>query len=536
VVASALTKRKTHSKSVLFALVGTANFAVAGDVQFTSKIDTTIYVYDTERNNGESVSNEAIVVLPSILTSYSAKRATASFVVDHTKVEQNNDIDGANKNYTELKYNSVFTLIESAMTLSFSGAQNYRVINSQQQFVGDKLLSPGDLTKYRNNSAGLNFSIPNPKYLGFTFQSSFSETKTDESLDDVSSGLDSDNLGVSARLYNGKYARNYNFNLSAQYNDSSRSNFGDFSSSNVSGRIGFVIANKLDWVIVGSSENYDVGEGTFSRRNNIDTTSYGAGIEWKPRGAQAILLTYNQLEEGDIETKFVGVNVNWAFSNRTALKFDYAKRFYGDAYNADFTYALKSLRSSLSYSEQVTTFGQLANSGNNFNGLFVCEFGSTDLVDCFQPDSLDYELQAGEEFRASTDLDSDISEEVIFTKVGRFNIGYDKRKLKASVNLSYSKTEYLESDRLQKTRSVGLNLSYALGRKTNISLTSNLSKRQFDELSDEDTNRTVSLDFKRDLSKKLQVNVGVRLLDRESDNASRDLTDKRLTLGLNYTF
>ena len=94
----------------------------------------------------------------------------------------------------------------------------------------------------------------------------------------------------------------------------------------------------------------------------------------------------------------------------------------------------------------------------------------------------------------------------------------------------------MESDRLQKTRSVGLNLSYALGRKTNISLTSNLSKRQFDELSDEDTNRTVSLDFKRDLSKKLQVNVGVRLLDRESDNASRDLTDKRLTLGLNYTF
>ncbi len=89
---------------------------------------------------------------------------------------------------------------------------------------------------------------------------------------------------------------------------------------------------------------------------------------------------------------------------------------------------------------------------------------------------------------------------------------------------------------MQKTRSVGLNLSYALGRKTNISLTSNLSKRQFDELSDEDTNRTVSLDFKRDLSKKLQVNVGVRLLDRESDNASRDLTDKRLTLGLNYTF
>jgi uncharacterized protein (PEP-CTERM system associated) len=520
---------------MLFALLGSASFAFAGDVQVTPKIDTTINVYNTKIDDSESVSNQAIVVLPSVLTTYSAKRVTASFAVDHTRVEQNDDIDGANKNYTELKYNSVFTLIERSMTLTFSGVQNYRVISSQESVIGDKLLLPGDLTKYRNNAAGLNFSIPNPKYLGFTFQSSFSETKTDESLD-MAGGLDSDNLGVSARLYNGNYTNNYNFNLSAQYNKSGRTEFQDFSSTNVSGQIGFSIAKTFDWIITGSSEKNDVNVGAFPGQNNLDTTRYGTGITWKPTGDRAISLTYNQFEQDNTETNFVGVDVNWALSNRTALKFNYGKRFFGDTYNVDFSHTLRSLRTSLSYSEQVTTFGLLGNSPNNSTGLFVCEFGSIDLVDCFQPDSLDYELQAGEEFRAVTDIDSDINEEALLRKTGSFNIGYGKRKLKASVNVSYTRTEYLESDRVQNSRSLGLNLSYALGRKTDISLTSNLSKRQVDELSDEDTNTTLSLNIRRNINNNLKVTATGRLLDRESDNTSQNLTDKRLTLGLNYTF
>lgn len=532
---TACINKKTYIKCLFFTSLSTTGFAIAGDVQVTPKIETTMYVYDTKINNGESVSNEAIAILPSVLTTYSAKRVNASFVVNHTIVEQNNDIDGANKNYTELKYNSALSLIENVMNLTFSGAQNYQVINSQQSFIGDKILSPGDLTKYRNNSAGLSFSIPNPKYVGFAFQSSYSETKTNETIDN-SRGLDNDNLGISAQLFNGNYTKNYNFDLSAQYNKTGRSNFKDFNSTIVRGRIGLAIANSFDVVINGNSESYDINEGRFPLRNNLDTASYGAGIEWKATGERAVLLTYNQLEEGNNQTNFIGLDVNWAFSNRTSLKFDYGKRFYGDAYNADFIYALKSVRTSLSYSERVTSYGRLGNSGNNLNGLFVCEFGSSDLIDCFQPDSLDYELQAGEEFRASTDVDADISEEVLFRKTGRFNIGYEKRKLKASLNVSYTKSEYLESDRLQTTRSLGLNLAYALSRRTDISLTYDLSKRQFDELSDEDTYSTLSLDFKRNVSKNLQFTTGLRLLDRESDNASRDLTDKRLTVGANYTF
>jgi uncharacterized protein (PEP-CTERM system associated) len=530
-----LKKKTTGIMSVFFTVACTVSLAIAGDAKITPKIDSTINIYNTKIGDGESVSNEAIVILPSVLSTYSAKLVQASFAISHTRVEQNNEIDGANKNFTDLRYNSAFSLIEKAMTLTFSGAQNYRVINSQENIVDDKLLFPGDLTKSRNNAARLNFSIPNPKYLGFTLQSSISEIKTDESLDGPS-GLDTQNLSMSTRLFNGNYTKNYNFDLSAQYSKSDRTEGQDFSSSTLFGRIGFAITNTFAWIITGNSENYGVDETILSSRSNLDTISYGTGLGWIPTGEQSILLIYNRLEESNTETDFVGVDVNWALSNRTAFNFNYGKRFFGDAYSVNFRHAARSLRTSLSYTEEMTTFGLLGNSQNDSNGLFVCEFGSTDLVDCFQPESLDYELQAGEEFRVATDIDSDISEELLLRKTGRFNIGYDRRKLKASITASYTKTEYLESDRVQKTHNLVLNLTYALGRKTDISLTSNLSKRQFDELSDEDTSNSLSLEFKRAINNKTELTSSVRLLDRESDDASRDLTDKRFTLGLKYTF
>jgi uncharacterized protein (PEP-CTERM system associated) len=420
------------------------------------------------------------------------------------------------------------------MALTLGGAQNYRVINSQQGLIGDILLSPGDLTKYRNNVVGLSFLIPNPEYFGFAFQGTYSETKTDETLNGPF-GLDSDNIGLSVRLYNGNNARKFSYELSGQTNETSRSNFQDFKSTSFGGRLGYSIANKIDLVVVGNSEEYDLDLETLPGRTNLDITSYGAGLEWKPTDEQAILLTYNQLDEGSTQTDFIAVNVNWAFSNRTLMKLDYGKRFFGDAYSLDFTHSLKSLRTSLTYSEQVTSFAQLGII-NNSVGVFVCPFGATELFDCFQPDSIDYQLQAGEEFRLVNEIETDITEEVILRKTGRLVIGYDKRKLKASISASYNTTEYLESDRLQTIRRLSLNLSYDLGRKANISLTTSLSKDQFEEASDADTNIRISVDFRRQINRNLQLTTGFRLLDRESDNDGRDITDKRINLGLNYTF
>lgn len=507
----------------------------AGDLDFSTTLNATGYVYETKIANNDAVSNEALVIEPSILTSYSNRRLSASLTANHTRVEQNQELDGADKDYTEFKYNSNLTLIDNSLFLSVNGAQTYRVINQQQEYVSDKILAAGDLTELRNNAASISFVIPNPKHLGVSIQSTYSKTETEESLNDLG-GINGDNLSVSASIYQGNSAENYRFALSGQFNDTSRANFQDFKSTTANATIGFSIAPNYELVLVGSSEDYDVDLEGLSRRTNLDSTSYGAGIEWSPMSERSIRLTYNQLDEGENQTNFVGLNINWALSTRTALVFDYGKRFYGDAYSLNFSHALKHVRSSIVYSEQVTSFSRLATGTTNFVGLFVCQFGSTDLSDCFQPESTDYQLQAGEEFRASSDLDTDINEEVLFVKSGTFNLSYDKRRVKASFTASYGSTEYLESNRVRTNRRLQASVSYELGKKSELSLSTNISKNKFSETVSADTIMTVSLDFKRDIGKNLQLTVGTRLLDRESDDIGRKLTDKRLLLGINYKF
>ena len=533
--------RTTQYLAVLFASLSFSAFCQEVDIKAT--LNTTGYIYETQIGDDEAKQSESILINPSILGSYASRRLSASLSANHSIVRKNSSSDSeinsvnnsTGQNYTDLKYTSTLDVLENALSLTLSGAQNYRNISQQQDYFSDKILASEGLTKTQRNTAQLNFSIPNPVYLGFDLQSNYSKTKTDRSQ--VSElGLDNDNLGVTARLYQGRNIRSLSFDISAQYNDTSRTNFQNFESTRVQGNLGIPIYEKVDFLITGSVEEYDTGQSGFIGRPNLDTSSYGAGLRWKPSNARILSLTYNQLDEGDNQTNFLGLNLAWAFSPRTALNFDYGKRFYGDAYSLNFKHSLKSLRTSISYSEDITSYSRLGANNGNIIGIFVCEFGSTALADCFQPDSPDYQLQAGEEFRAIGDIDSDISDEVLFRKSGTVSIGYDKRRVKISIDATYNRTEYLESNRLSTNQSLRFNFNYALGRKTDISFASSVSRNQFSELDDPDTIVTSTINFKRALAQRLKLNISARLLDRESDNVERDGSDKRLTVGLSYTF
>jgi hypothetical protein len=75
-------------------------------------------------------------------------------------MEQKNDIEGADKNYTEYKYNADLALIINTLNLSIRGQQGHRAISQEQEFIADKILSAGDLTKFNNNSAVIDFLVP----------------------------------------------------------------------------------------------------------------------------------------------------------------------------------------------------------------------------------------------------------------------------------------------------------------------------------------------------------------------------------------
>jgi uncharacterized protein (PEP-CTERM system associated) len=517
----------------LFTLCSISAPSIAGDFKIKPAVASTAYAYETETDD-PTKSNQAVVVVPSIVTSYSSKRLLTSIKVDHTTVEQKNEDEGADKNYTDYKYNSSLALILNTLNITIGGQQGYRVVDRQQEFIVDRVLAAGELTKYSNHMGTVDFSIPNPEYFGLNIQSSYSQSKTEESTDSLT-GINGDNTAASIQLYQGRNARNYTFNFSAQHNDTSRTSFEDFKSSRVQGTAGVSLAQDISFILTGNIDEYDVNEVNFSRRTNLDSSTYGAGIEWQPRNSRILRVTYNKFKEGENESDFVGVNLDWAFSSRTALKFDYSKKFYGDAYSLDFSHALKSVRSSITYREQVTSFARLESTINPI-GLFVCQFGSTNLADCFQTESTAYQLQAGEEFRTLSEIGSDISEEVLFIKSGQFNLAYQKRRVKASITASYNKTEYLESDLVQISRNIRMNLSYELGRKTNLSFSTTVASRSSDNDLKSNTVVNTKVDFSRSISNNLQVTTGLGYIKRNSEVESLELQDKRFTMGLNYTF
>ena len=534
-----LLKQNQPTKCAVILLICSSFNVFCQEINISSTLDTTGHVYETEIGDNEATKNEVFVINPSLLGSYSSRILSASITASHYKIwtsnaaEDINEGENTRQNYTDFSYRSDLTLIENSLSLILDGAQNHRAINQQQAYFNDGIVGLDNLTKSRSDSVRLNFSIPNPQYFGLTLRSAYSKTQTGQSQEGQT-GVDGDNVSLSANLYQGKRIRLVNYDIYVKYNDTSRANFQNFESTLANGSIGFPIVKKVDFIVTGSIEEYDAGQTGFIR--NLDSYNYGAGLKWSPSNGRNISLTYNHLEKNENQTDFLGINLVWAFSPRTALNFDYSKQFYGDSYRFAFTQSLKFLRTSVTYSEELTTFSRLGTLNTNTNGGFVCEFGSVELIDCFQPDSLDYQLQPGEEFRASTEIATDISEEVILRKSGIASIGYERRKVSASIDASYQRNEYLESDRLSINRSLGLNLNYAISRRTNISLASKIATTQFDVLETADTMKTTSLNLKRSLSRYLNMNVTARLLDRKSDNFERNGSDKRLSIGIDYTF
>jgi uncharacterized protein (PEP-CTERM system associated) len=516
-------------------LCASPNFLSAGELQLKPAVTTTGYVYKTYSTSQETINNQAVLINPKVTGIYSASKASASVVVSHSYVKQKTDDPGADKSFTDMKYTSDINLIDQVMSLSISGTQGYRVIDASQSLVNDKVLSAGELTKTRANSARLNLSIPNPKYIGAEVQTTYSTTQSEESLL-RDQGINGENIGLNAQIYQGREFKRVSFYFASSYNNTKRTIGQDFISTLSSARLGFGLSQDIDFVLVGSDNNYDVDEQSLSnQRTTLDSTSFGAGLTWQPMNDRSIELTYNKLNERENSSRFVGFNTNWAFSSRTAVKFNYSKRFYGDAYDFNFNYNLKSFRSSASYRENVTSYSRL-NVNEGASSLFVCPIGSAELADCFQPESLQYVLQVGEEFREAGLLLTDVSDEILFRRVGLLSMGYDKGQLKAALNLSVNTTEYLESDRQQETKNLGLSLSYKLGKRSNVSLNTNFSTVNYDGSDRKNDVMNISASFTRTLSKQLSMDVTARYIDRETDDTNRELTDSRLTVGLDYKF
>jgi len=528
----------------------------AADVQISGMVEASLIdqSFDTESTNSRYQDRSTLRISPTVIGTYSSKKARLSGTASHIYQRFDTDVNENSTTYTEFNYSGGLSVIDNIFQIFGQGRQGYQSYRANSYISSDYLLNADDLTKVTSHSVGARLNVPTGNLLDMSISGSYFETKSDNALEDDETTdspnrfIDSTGFNINANINNGSWFQNSYWRVNSFYRRTDRQQGRNFDSLRVDGEAGYNIYGDLAFMVTASHEENNVDDdlGNFSLRygsqfSRFDT--YGAGINYRPASSRFISLSVNKVStEGDDDGKtFVGLSTRWQFSPRTNIQANYGRRYYGDSGNFTFNYGTKRVRSSVTYQESTTTFSNLIFDTVDA-GTFVCPAGAVDIIDCFQPDTLDYELNPGEQVVQFSQLVSELTDQVILRRQLGASIGFQKRRLKASIDARYIDTDYSVDNRQQIQKQVGISASLDIGRRS--SLYSRLQftqlDRELDGTNTENDTKIYSIGARSQLSRGLSVNADLRFLDggrnRIVSAENQDLNETRVSLGLTYNF
>lgn len=490
---------------------------------------------------------DTIEVAPSIGATFKSRKTSSRLTVDHRIFETRGGdvLDGANTessrtSYTSYLLNSDISVIDNLLSIDLAGEQRFVPSGVNNNFISDEFLNSDSLTKTERYSGGFNFQLLRGDYLNFTAQGSHSKIKSGiTSEDPFSNRIDSESQSLRTVITEGDNVDFMSWEFLTSFQKSNSTDRDDFITRRTLGNVYFGLMDDFQFLITGSTESNNGAFGTsFTGQSSIKFDTYGAGFAWSPKPSREIEITFNESKEQDGEREtYVGARVNWQFSSRTSLAAEYGRRFFGRSGTMQFTYNTRFLRSSISYNELLTNFS--TQTGVNADvQTFVCPIGETDVTFCFQPDTLNYELGAGEEFVPFASISPEITDEVRISKALRGTIGFQRNRLTSSLTFSHNDISFLESNRTQKTILVGLNNSLAIGRKTTLTLVANYQENDqvTDSVSEKVDTINGSFGATYRINPSLSSSLRYTYSRRKGLANSADIESERIALSINYIF
>ena len=549
-------KRIEQFRPALIATLCAAAFSTAAvaDVQITGSVNSSLVhqsMDSSDDTSGRYEDRDTLQVSPTVVASYLSRKLNANVSATHLYQRLELDAGSRTDSFTEFSYSGILSVVDNVFQIFAQGSQGYQSVRPGTYNSADFLLNNQDLTKTTNHSIGASLiaarnDIVDANVTARYYQARSDASLTDDDLEPQNAGIESNGTSATLTLNNGDWLRNAYWNASANYRKVDRLNFGMFESLSANGQIGYNLYGDLGLVLTASHEEFDTdGElaggfglfnGQFQRFN-----TYGAGLNYRPAAGRFFTVTANKIStDGDDDGEtFIGVSTQWQFSPRTSISADYGRRYYGEAGSFTLNHGTRATRASVSYQESTTTYSSLLFDFADA-GTFVCPAGAVDIIDCFQPDSLDYELQPGEQAVQFTEVISEVTEQVVLRRQLSSTFGYQKRKLRLSFDARYIDTTYSENDRQQIQKVLGVNASLQAGARSNLFARAQYSiiDNELNGVDGESNNTVYTLGLSNQLSRGLSVNAEIRYLDNE-DN--RDITtpsftinETRVTLGLTY--
>jgi len=549
-------KRIEQFRPALIATLCAAVFSTAAvaDVQITGSVNSSLVHQSLDSSDdtpGRYEDRDTLQISPTVVASYLSKKLNANVSATHLYQRFELDAGSRSDSFTEFNYNGTFSVIDSVFQIFAQGSQGYQSVRPGTYTSSDFLLNNQDLTKTTTHSIGAALAVARNDFVDANITGRYYQARSDASLtedeqDPQNAGIDSNGTSATLTLNNGDWFRNAYWNASANYREIDRQDFGMFESLSANGQVGYNLYGDFGLVLTATHEEFETdgqlsgGFGLFSGQFQRFNT-YGVGLNYRPAAGRFFTVTANKIstDGNDDGETFVGVSTQWQFSPRTSIAGDYGRRYYGDAGSFTFNYGTRAARASVSYQESTTTYSSLLFDFADA-GTFVCPAGAVDIIDCFQPDTLDYELQPGEQTVQFSEVITEVTEQVVLRRQLSSTFGFQKRKLRVSFDARYIDTTYSENDRQQIQKVLGVNASLQAGARSNLYARAQYSifDTELNGVDGESDNSVYTLGLRNQLSRGLSVNAEIRYLDSEDNRdistPSFTINETRITLGLTY--
>ena len=539
---------------VLF--VSTQTIVLAGDIIVDAGVS--LELVDQQINTKDDPKQEIAVinkiVKPYASLSYKAKAFEAFFKGTNNQVRRELDTETTKQDFMEYQYSGKYDIVKNVLSFEASGLRSYRSNNFNSFLVDDFLLNGDSLNKVTSDRANLELNVRRGEIYGLTASSSYSRINSGQRINNVvdESVFDNESYSLSLNAISGKNLEGARINLSSSLRNSKRGTGQDFVSQLVSLSTDIDAYGDFGITLNGTYENNEIKTDFDAPNNGLrEFYSVGAGLIWQPQSNRKIDILWNRSfteseVEGadDEEDDFLSYNINWAFSGRTSLQASFNRRFFGNAGNLSFRHQTRNWRSSISYTEIVSSSSQLINSSEV--GLFICENGSTNIADCRLSDTLEPDLQTGETLQPLVVQNFGLNDRIILRKSLSAQTAVTRRRTTLSLTGTKAEDEEIENDRIFNTTTINTGLAFSLSQNTKIQYNFRYSTVELDEEGELEsaTTKVHSLELSRKISKRFSTALSASYLDRNGEvtrgtpslrGLNGPLTDRRITFRISYS-
>ncbi|WP_414828138.1 hypothetical protein [Alteromonas sp. H39] len=545
-------------------MTGSWYVAEAGELRANSSVSGSAIFREVSTDSSVSGDSSVYRVNPNVNISYrSAKfQGRASANVTYLERDDFRENSSSEDTYTNFNYQASYSAIDNVLRIQANGGFSYRNLTPENYIVTDVINDDSNLVKTRNNSLAAILTKRKGDYFLGNGVARVSKVETGPRGQNRQ-GFDNTDISFQGTARNTEDADIFFWELSGAYRETDRGNQGNpvtLSSNDFITRRGdfageLMVYKEFGIYIAASHDAYQYQSATSTGTTKREFYSAGAGLTYRQSRNRYIRVAYSRQFDSDIDveiandedinddTYFLEGEINWAATPRTSLRARLTRNATGETGNVSIRYNTKKLRSSLQYTENVTNFSRLINEPDSM-GVFVCQQGSTSLADCFQPASLDYQLQTGETFLEFFSPNLELTDEVIKRQSLNAEFGLSGKRTRVVLNTRYSLDTYVTNNRQTRTRSVSTRINHRLGRRNTISASISyalIERNEVASIGDDTENETwnSSISYTRNIGRSLRLNTSLNYIERAGENSFinfGDFKERRVTIGITYIF